>query len=147
VEYGARAGTTTIWWTGSEKETLAEAGNISDSYTMAHGSPDHFEFEPDLDDGNTVHARVGSYRANAFGLHDVIGNLMEWCLDGFHEDFYRRETERDPVADPETFYSRVVRGGGYVGDASYARSAVRVVLAPSVADGIVGVRPVRRIAP
>ena len=147
-EYGARGGTTTIWWTGDEMSALSEAGNVADAYAKRHGGGSWPGNEPDLDDGNTVHARVGSYAANAFGLHDVIGNPWEWCQDGYQGDFYRRsQGSRDPVSDPEASSERVNRGGSFNDAASLARSAYRSLNSPSSAVFTLGVRPARRIMP
>jgi formylglycine-generating enzyme required for sulfatase activity len=146
-EYGARAGTTSVWWTGNEKQGLADAGNVSDSHAKAHGGEAWGNHELDLDDGNTAHARVGTYRPNAFGLHEVIGNLWEWCRDGYQQDFYRQGPQTDPVSPPEGSSNRVNRGGGCTFAASYARSADRYYFSPSDADDSLGARPARRITP
>jgi formylglycine-generating enzyme required for sulfatase activity len=146
-EYGARGGTTTIWWTGNETKALAEAGNVSDKYAKDNGTSIWGNHDLDLDDGNTIHARVGSYRANPFGMHDVIGNLSEWCQDGYRLDYYRQGPQENPLSDPEGRPNCVYRGGGYGYGASRARSAARDRDSPGNADDALGVRPARRITP
>src|SRR5262249_55033147 len=124
-ENGARGGSDTPWGTGTDLAPLQDAANLSDAYRKTHGNETRAVWEKDFDDGNTVHAAVGSYRANAFGLHEVAGNVWEWCLDGLQEDFYRRSPKTDPVAPWQGSMLRANRGGGFAGDASFARSASR----------------------
>lgn len=67
---------------------------------------------------------VGSYAPNAFGLHDMHGNVWEWCFDRYHVDYYQSSPTDDPRG-PDTGNSRVIRGGGWYSDARDCRSAFR----------------------
>ena len=145
-EYGARAGTTTPWWTGAERESLRGAVNLADQTAARSGSPwSDIQDWPDLDDGFEVHAPVDALRGNGFGLHGVHGNVWEWCRDGFDQAFYRQSPGLDPVCAPESSATRVNRGGCFANAAALARSANRGSDAPTVADRYLGVRPAMAI--
>jgi formylglycine-generating enzyme required for sulfatase activity len=146
-ENGVRAGTSTPWWTGSDAASLKDAANLADAYAKSHGSGSWLNWEKDLDDGNSSHAEIGSYRANAFGLHDVIGNEWEWCADEFDVGFYGRSPRTDPVARSASSTNRVTRGGSFLDVASFSRSAYRGRASPVTRLAGIGVRPVMALQP
>ncbi len=144
-EYGARAGTSTVFWSGDEAETLRDVGNLADAYAKSHGGGGFLNYAG-WDDGNTVHAEVGSYRANAFGLHDVHGNAWEWCCDEYGD--YTAGTR---AGDGERLVSgtlpRVVRGGSFRFPAPIARSANRDHDMSESRGPEFGLRPARGLTP
>jgi formylglycine-generating enzyme required for sulfatase activity len=71
---------------------------------------------------------VGNKRSNAWGLHDLHGNVWEWCEDWFSE--YSPEAQQDP-GGPESGFHRVIRGGSWRIVAGYCRSAYREWIEPS----------------
>ncbi len=121
-------------------------GNLSDAYARSHGGEPWGAWE-DWDDGNTCHAAVGSYAANPFGLHDVVGNVGEWCRDGYSGKFYPAGEARDPVTDPALWPNRVARGGSFNVPAIHARSWQRSGDTPENEDFDLGLRPARHITP
>jgi serine/threonine protein kinase/formylglycine-generating enzyme required for sulfatase activity len=142
-EYGCRAGSSTWWWCGDdpvEIDSLA-AGNIADS-TMKECQPGVRSTETVID-GFVVHAPAGSFTANAFGLHDVIGNVWEWCRDGYGA--YRVSKHRGPrngddVSDQGDERIPVLRGGSFLSPAEHARSAYRHRASAAVAGHDFGLR-------
>jgi len=144
-EYGARGGTSSVWWRGDEPGDLVLAGNVSDEYRNRGGGTSEWGFEP-WDDGNTVHASVGSFQANGFGLYDVVGNVMEWCFDGFDREFYVTSVVRDPSSAPEGAASCVTRGGSFSLTSASARSAFRFHTTSDSASTNLGVRAARAIS-
>jgi formylglycine-generating enzyme required for sulfatase activity len=142
-EYGARGSTETPFCSGSDLASLAGVANLLDAYAKSHGNELWSGWEADFDDGCTMHAAVGTFRANSFGLHEVHGNLWEWCLDGYDGSFYGRSSKRDPIAPWEGAAARVARGGGFDYAAIRARSAGRRYRSPAHAIYALGVRPAR----
>lgn len=86
----------------------------------------------DWDDGFAFVAPVGSFAANQFGLHDVIGNVSEWCYEGFYSKGVRRFC---------------IRGGSYNDVAFNARSAFRLRNALGGESYTLGLRPARSVFP
>lgn len=137
-EYAARAGRATPWSTGSEVASLAGSANIADSGS-ARSYPPGWEYETSLDDGFPIHAPVGSFAPNAFGLHDVHGNVYEWCRDVY------TPYGGAPPSRPGSRTSRerrVYRGGSFYDRASAVRSSARYRDAPDVRRFNLGVRAV-----
>ena len=143
VEYATRAGTTTVWWTGNSRESLRGAANLADQSALRAGMswPDAEDW-PDLDDGHPVHAPVGSYRPNPFGLYDVHGNVWEWCRD-VYAPYTAPVKQGDGERQTPDTGLRVTRNGDFMSKAAYARSAFRDKLAPDYRYFNLGVRPAR----
>jgi formylglycine-generating enzyme required for sulfatase activity len=143
-EFGARGGTSSTWWTGNAKESLADKVNLADqSYVAAGGPPGLAAWWPQFKDGHPVHAPVGRFAANAYGLHEVCGNVWEWCFDAYAD--YPSEETRDPRLDGDRLASRVSRGGGFSLAATDARSAYRYAITPAFQGHSLGVRPSRAL--
>jgi len=144
-EYAARAGTTTVYWCGDDRTVLSGVANLADqSYDRSYAEVRRFE---DWNDHFPDVAPIGSFKPNPFGLHDVHGNLWEWCRDWYlrYDHALAPGTgERMPGAE-EAPADRVDRGGGWGGSAFLARSSARDAGGPSFRGFVLGVRPARVI--
>ena len=93
-------------------------------------------------------APVGSFSPNGFGLHDVAGNVSEWCWDIYDRHYglplVSASTEMKEPRGSVLGESRVVRGGSWRHHASEARCASRFDLPGAVASPHLGFRLVRR---
>ncbi len=127
-EYACRAGTTTVFHTG-------------DALT-----PDQANLGVGRDGKPLKTVPVGSYKPSAWGLHDMHGNVAEWCLD-WHGPYAAGE-QTDPVGRADG-YARVTRGWSYLVPARsldgtrYARSANRSGHLPDDANRCTGFRVVQ----
>lgn len=112
-EYACRAGTLSAWSTGDDAASLEKAAWFADN-----------------SDDTTHH--VGTLSPNAWGLHDMHGNVCEWVLDQRAEDGYAVQSllpkpigSFEAIRWPTSLSPRVVRGGTFYDEAAQCRSAAR----------------------
>jgi formylglycine-generating enzyme required for sulfatase activity len=98
-EYAARAGTQTAYFWGNDPSLIEEYcwwGNNSDN----------------------KYQKVGKKKPNPWGLHDILGNVMEWTLDQYSAQTYASGTARDPWVKATKPYPHVARGGAWDDDSA-----------------------------
>ncbi len=100
-------------------------------YACRAGTKTRFSFGHDLEPSQAVFgeterkkpARVGKHPANAWGLHDMHGNVAEWCRDRYDDKFYAESPAKDPLSSAHS--RTVVRGGAWNSPMLDCRSAKR----------------------
>lgn len=145
-EFAARAGTQTTWWTGNDKESLRGAANLADQTLARVPSSDvairASDDWTDLEDGFSRHAPVESFRPNGFGLHGVLGNVWEWCLDPWGE-WSAPLREGDGLRVGPADGDVIARGGSFESAAASVRHAHRGQAPRQQVHYVMGVRPSR----
>ena len=140
-EYAARAGSTGRRPWGDDEVSCVFA-NGTDTTIGPRGRI--WSDRPFCKDGYFFAAPVGNYRANAWGLHDMLGNVWEWVQDCF---LPYTDAPGDGAHETENCKARVLRGGAWDEPLSVLRSAERFYQAAGFRSGNVGLRVARSAAP
>jgi formylglycine-generating enzyme required for sulfatase activity len=121
-EYAARAGSQTRRPWGDSAEAGCGHANIADA--SARRQVSGITGGAQCDDGHGYTSAAGSYRANGFGLHDMIGNVWEWTADCWNENLSGLPTDGSARTSGDCA-RRVLRGGSWLNYPRDARSAKR----------------------
>ncbi len=126
-EYAARAGNPGRWSFGDNEGSLG-------SYAWYSSNS-----------GSATHA-VGTKSANAFGLHDMHGNVREWVQDCYAENYSAGQPSNGSAYQEGSCSYRVYRGGSWGNSPQNLRSAFRLRDVPSYRYGIIGFRVARTLS-
>ncbi|MCP4357867.1 MAG: formylglycine-generating enzyme family protein [Chloroflexi bacterium] len=129
-EYAVRAGTTTPFYFGATIST--DVANYDGNYTYGSGVKGVYREQT---------TEVGSFPPNDWGLYDMHGNVWEWCQDWYDSEYYSKSPKKNPQG-PSSGEYRVLRGGSWVGNPAYCRSAIRNRIIPDLTNYNLGFRVV-----
>ena len=133
-EYAARAGTATPFSTG--RTITPEQANFDGNGTYGDSAKGVYRQK-------TV--EVGTFAANAFGLHDMHGNVWEWVQDCYKDSYTGAPADGSAVTSGDCTYG-VLRGGSWVDDPTFLRSASRNRGTPVIRYFAIGFRVARALS-
>lgn len=120
-EYAARAATTRQW--SDDPRQVCRSANVGDHSLLAN-SRNWKWISHDCDDGAPFTSAAGRYPPNPFGLHDMLGNAMEWTADCWHDNYAEAPNDGSAWVESECT-KRVVRGGSWAQGPWVTRTAYR----------------------
>jgi formylglycine-generating enzyme required for sulfatase activity len=141
--YAERAGTEgSLAWNSRIPPTFA--GNITGGRDVSPTGRMWRNAFPGYSDGFWGPAPAGRFPPNAFGLHDLSGNVSEWAADCWHEGYRRAPADGQPWVNPGC-RQRVIRGGSWVSAPAQVRSAWRLSTDGDTTNARLGFRLVREL--
>ncbi|MBK8095539.1 MAG: SUMF1/EgtB/PvdO family nonheme iron enzyme [Planctomycetes bacterium] len=148
-EYACRAGADTRFSWGADPTDAWRYANTADLSTKPFEDKGFGKGYP-WNDGHVVHAPVGSFLPNSFGLHDMHGNLWEFCRDwkiGYERPVQPGDGLREADLSAPPPKMRVCRGGNFQHVLHLQRCADRMEVNPNEPTFYNGVRPARTLRP
>jgi formylglycine-generating enzyme required for sulfatase activity len=133
-EYACRAGSKTAFNVGDTISTLQ--ANFDGSFTYNGGPRGEFRH------GTTP---ADSFAPNAWGLHDMHGNVWEWVQDVVHDNYEGAPSDGSAWELGGDQVRRILRGGSWLYNPRYLRSALRNGFSAVLSNDIVGFRVVREL--
>ena len=121
-EFAARAGTDTAYYWGSSSAAQCDYANGADRTTGIKYRK--WRDVADCKDGYVSTAPVGSFKPNAFGLYDMLGNAWQIMQDCFTDDYYRAPSDGSVWKTGEC-EEHIIRGGSWGSNPGLMRSALR----------------------
>jgi formylglycine-generating enzyme required for sulfatase activity len=143
-EYVTRAGSATQYTFGNDARGLCQYGNVRDQ-TWATAIRKGWTIA-ECNDGYANTAPVGQFAANAFGVHDVHGNVLDWTEDCWNANYQGAPTDGSAWTSGDCS-KRVVRGGSWSGDPRSVRSARRIGDGTDFRHYVIGFRLARTLGP
>jgi sulfatase modifying factor 1 len=142
-EYAARAGSEAVQPWNPDGSGACASANVADE--NAAGRYPGWTVFP-CDDGYVYTAPVGSFKANAFRLNDMLGNVFQWTEDCWHADYTGAPTDGSARTDGDCS-EHELRGGSWFSSPAFVRANYRNHFGANYRTSSVGIRLVRDIAP
>lgn len=136
-EYAARAGSRTRFFWGDAESGGKGYGNVQDASGRKRFRKWNTSFP--FDDGVVLLSAAGKYRPNAWGVHDMVGNVSEWCQDAYSDDYPGDGTDERAI-EGDGNAPRVIRGGSWLDAPDFNRSAKRLGFYPQGRRDFIGFR-------
>ena len=143
-EYAARAGSKGAHFWDAPSASACTFANVSNPSINKKYNQTWTVF--DCEDGYVATAPSGSFKPNAFGLYDMLGNAWEWVEDCYHDSYKDAPTDGSAWTTGECA-SRVIRGGGWIDVPRNVRAAYRYGDSPGDRVGSLGFRVARTLSP